>query len=459
LTAIFLLVLVKYDKIGAIKLAHDVGEQNYAERRPVVLDTTMQSDPLRGDEEIVLGRWVRQERRFYPTFVSPNAVRAIAKRMDGLGERAPALSLVFGRVFGANTANAQRLATAWSQASTGSGIICLAADPRIYRDWNNGPTGFLINGGADIDLRWKDPNGTIVYGDIQVNSVSMATNPKAAFSKTGTGDSNLYVGEINVVGWTHPDPNSSTWLDMYGEPDLPFSVDPCAPRVEDPLKALNDDPPDINAMAPGSDANGTTYYDPNNKTFTTIKISGGQLILNPGYYPGGIDMTGGDIVLRPGVYAFGGGTVKNNPPRLVVNGGSVHGTEGVMLHITGDPSGIKTGMNTEYGRVYVGGNGHVELTSRGDTSPDDEIGTEGEDGVVIWQDINNHNQATIIGTPNSWLKGTIYFPDNPAQVGGGSDELGSQIIAGALQVNGNVNLSIAYDGRNMIVARKSILVE
>ena len=438
------------------QMAITVAHENNAEQLPVSVADNVPNDP---NGEVVIGRWIRQTREFVPTLLGPNAVKVRGNRPGQSGD--PPLALLFGPVFNVQTVNASRYAIAWSRASTGAGIICLAARPELYGTdksidpslrWNNGPVGFLDNGGCDIDISWTDPlTGETIYGDVQVNSTSKATNPKAALAKTGTsGD--LYVGEINVVGTTYPDGDSGDWANMYGDPDLPFSVNPDSPRIEDPLAALNNNPPNISTMPVGTDTTG--------KVYASETIKGGTLTLTPGYYAGGIDMSTGSITLNPGVYAFGGGDGKGGKPAgLVVGGGSVMGTEGVEIYITGDPDGSKTGTKTVYGRVDIGGSAHVELTSRGDVSPTDNVGVEGEDGVVLWQDKNDHNQASIIGTSDSWLRGTIYFPDNPAQVGGGTSQLGSQIICGALQINGNIDLGIAYDGRNRIISYRSVLVE
>jgi hypothetical protein len=472
--------VVKYDRVGAIQRAHDFAFSNTADQLPVDPDTVGQSDPLSGDEEIILGRWVYQERQFYPTIFGANAVKVIAKRQAALGARAPALDLLFGPIFGTDSVDAERHAIAWSRVSTGAGIICLADDPyAVYKDygWNNQETGLLINGGCDIDLTWTDPEtGEVIYGDIQVNAVSMDVHNKAALVKTGVSGL-IYAGEINVVGWSNPEPTTEEWAQYYGETGLPFSVNtyPVTSRVEDPLLYLNDPPhvPVITEMTLGPILLGTgeTLNYAGTITNETIELYGEPVIdpatglptgekvltLLPGWYPGGINITEHNIVLTGGadaVYAFGGGDVlQSNPaPGLCLNGGSIIG-EGVMVYITGDPdSGIK------YGRIDIGGSAHCELTSRGDV-PLEGFGVEGTDGMVLWQDINNHNQANIIGTAESFLKGTMYFPDNPAQVGGGTDQLGAQIICGALQINGNVDLGIAYDGRNQITAQVSALVE
>jgi hypothetical protein len=109
--------------------------------------------------------------------------------------------------------------------------------------------------------------------------------------------------------------------------------------------------------------------------------------------------------------------------------------------------------------VYLTDTARVELISPGDMSPGDMIGVDGESGVVIWQDRDNHNHATLLGASDSLVKGTLYFGYNAVTIGGTPAQMGNQVITGALEVHGTSNLRIAYDGRNAIEAYQSILVE
>jgi hypothetical protein len=443
--------LVKFDVAGARQKAIAVAFQNWAENQAV----TVADNPANAaDGELVIGRWIRQERLFFETLVAPSAVKVVASRW-GQRSDAPALSLLFGPLFGSHQTPAGRHAIGWARGSSGSGIICLADDPSVLPGWTGKDTGLRVDGNPIIDLRGVDAQtGDPMIGDIQVNAASERPS-RPAVSVNGTSAS-LYAGELNVVGATNPNADDAgAWAGLFANSSDPFSVNPQSARLADPLAGLT--PPDIRAMPPGSDTTGKQYYDPGTGAFTTI--TGGTLTLNPGYYPGGIDMSGGTITLKPGVYAFGGGTAKNNPPGLVVNGGTVLGTGGVMLYITGDPDASKTGTKTQYGRVAVGGNGCVELTSRGDVDPGDAIGINGETGIAIWQDRDNHNYATVGGTSDSWIKGTLYFGYNAVEIGGTPGQMGNQVLAGALWVHGTPDLIVPYDGRNTIEKYRSVLVE
>ncbi len=446
--------VVKTDETLARQLAILTAFKNNTEGLPV----TVADNPANAvDGEVVLGRWIRQEHRFIETDLSPNAVKVVGNRL-GVREDAPPLKLHFGPAFNTDTVGVSRYAIAWCRGSTGAGIIVLAENP-IPLDPQSHGTGLRNNGNVFIDLRGIDPvTGEEMIGDIQVNAASMDAGPTAALNLNG-GSADIYAGEINVVGWTNPGPTADGWTDVYADPSLPFSVNPESPRIEDPfgVRGANLTAPSIAAMPIGSDTTGKTYgYDP--LTGKSPTITGGTLTLNPGYYPGGIQMSGGSITLNPGVYAFGGADVKKNPsnqPGLVLTGGSITGN-GVMLYITGDRDGSKTGVPTEYGRIELAGNALIQLTSRGDALTPPQI--EGEMGIIIWQDCYNPTYAKIAGTSGSYLKGTIYCGYNAVEIVGTGGQTGNQVIAGALTVSGTMSLGVAYDGRNSIESYTSILV-
>jgi hypothetical protein len=437
--------LVKFDIVGARERAIALAFQNRAENRAV----SVADNPSNAvDGELVVGRWIRQERRFIETLLAPNAVKVVATRR-GQRSDAPPLSLLFGPMFGINETGAGRPAIGWAQGSTGAGIICLATDPNQYRRYGwpeNGGSGAVPAGGGKVDLSGYDlETGRPIVGDWQVNSRSV-DNAKPSFNVEGS-KLELEIGELNTGGTTDPDADDAgAWSTLYAPGTDPFSVNPYSLPVEDPLKDIV--PPDIAAMPKGKE--GEKEYGVNDT------ITGGTHILSPGYYPGGIQMTGGDITLLPGVYAFGGGTAKNNGPGLVVGGGTLRGN-GVMLYITGDPDGSKTTVKTEYGRIDIGGNATLNIVSRGDAMTPKQV--EGEMGVALWQDRANISYTKIIGGGNCDVTGTIYCGYNAVELGGTFDQMGNQVIAGALALAGNINLHIAYDGRNRIRASRSILVE
>jgi Flp pilus assembly protein TadG len=449
--------LVKFNSNGARLRAIALASDNQAENLAV---TVVDNPGNAVDGEVVLGRWIRQEHRFFETLEGPTAVKVVGKR-EGLRDNAPPLSLLFGPVFGTCQTNASRYAIGWSRSSTGSGIICLSEDPSRYPGWTAKGTGLRVTGTSLIDLRGTDAEtGEPTIGDIQVNAAS-ERSPWSA-TKADGGSNEIYAGELNVVGLTNPDANdAAAWAALFADPASPFSVNPYSPPVLDPL--ADEVPPNVDTMPLGL-VNGAPYTGVItdqlvNDYGATLPSGEKQLTLAPGYYPGGINITGANLLLTGGVdaiYAFGGGT--NGKSGLVVGGGGSLIAEGVMLYISGDPDNSRGLGVIQYGKVDLAGTAYVQITSRGDAHLPG-MGIDGAEGIAIWQDRANDNYAKVAGTSDSAVKGTLYFGYNAVELGGSLSQSGNQVIAGALWVHGTADFNIAYDGRNQIEAYRSILVE
>jgi len=67
--------------------------------------------------------------------------------------------------------------------------------------------------------------------------------------------------------------------------------------------------------------------------------------------------------------------------------------------------------------------------------------------------------ATLAGTADYNLSGTLYFGYNPVTVSGNITKGGNQLLAGALDLSGGLSLGINYDGRNRDDSLGSMLVE
>jgi hypothetical protein len=449
---------VKFDQTTAHDLTIATAYENYADGLPVFLRPNPGNDPTL---DVVLGRWIRQTGEFIPTTDMPNAVKAVARR-DGSDAQSPPVSLLFMPIAKIYTQNVGRHAIARSIVTMGAALITLAANP----NWTHGPTGLWIHGTGTIE---------ITGGDIQVNSVADSGQGQwQALRGSGTSLT-LECGEIHVVGASEPPPEDPRWEEFYGT--IPFSVTNDADRVEDPLGHLS--PPAIPEKTSFGDQTITSETIFTHGETITDPISGTQcklLTLEPGYYPGGISLnqrtwtevlgtdpvTGEPIYgetyvleleLSSGLYALAGGTSTSGDSGLCMTGGSLVG-EGVTLYITGDPT-----ANVAYGEVDIGGSISVRLTSPGDQYPNDLIGTDGADGVVMWQDPLNTSPARIIGSSGLHLAGTLYFKNNHAEIGGGGYQAGNQIIAASVDLHGTGRIGVPYDGRNFKIAFRSVLVQ
>ena len=122
--------------------------------------------------------------------------------------------------------------------------------------------------------------------------------------------------------------------------------------------------------------------------------------------------------------------------------------------------------------VNLGGNGNIEITGidvdfaypEGSFPSDFDI--ELHDGISIFQArpsdhggaYGNTNDATIIGTSNMDLQGTIYFPKNHLDLGGTCDSVGNQLLVDTMKIHGTGELGIKYKGPNPAAGNKVFLV-
>ena len=79
-------------------------------------------------------------------------------------------------------------------------------------------------------------------------------------------------------------------------------------------------------------------------------------------------------------------------------------------------------------------------------------------GIAIYQDRGNYNDASIHGTGDLDIVGTIYFPQNHVLITGTGDGFGTQLIANTIEISGHGDIQINYDGRNPFPANRAILV-
>ena len=185
----------------------------------------------------------------------------------------------------------------------------------------------------------------------------------------------------------------------------------------------------------------------------------GVLTLESGYYPGGITMLNPDskLVLQPGIYALGGTrkeldpntgelVTKQKETGLCISGGAFV-AEGVMFYITDSLDG-------RYGVVSIQGGTHVSVRIT-EYDNDDSI----YDGMAIFQDRSNTEEAYITGSTEVDLGGTLYFKNANFHVGGDGIQAGTQLIAGTVEVDGGSYVIINYDGRNWVLGYKSFIVQ
>jgi Flp pilus assembly protein TadG len=410
--------VVKFDQNLARQQAMSIALENFVYRAPVSL----------ADSDIVVGVYYPQrtdpKTRFEPTIAGgfANAVRVFARRTDSsLGGP---IALTFGPIAGVPTSNVARYAIAISSGTTGAGLICL--DPC--------GTGLSISAGT-IDVQ---------NGDVQVNS---GLDRKPWAMDVG-GSWIMNANELNVCGV----PN-----DKFDWATVPYPINKGASPIPDPLRNLP--PPNYTAFpirgGPKGELNNTE----------TVKIGKGQVTLDPGYYPGGFSITGGNVTLRPGIYALGGAGLNISGTQ-----NATFTARGVMFYITKSTPE----MGGVYGKVDITGGPTLVVTPPAlNAEPPDPpaseypawmdwiyAGDEGKEGISIFQDRANTNEARIIGSSGVVLLGTLYFSKNSVELGGGGYQAGSQLIAWSVRVHGSTaEITINYDGRNRVRGYWSYLVE
>jgi hypothetical protein len=210
--------------------------------------------------------------------------------------------------------------------------------------------------------------------------------------------------------------------------------------VSDPLAALVSSP-----GSPGScNGSGPTTYAPSGQNASVTVPSGS--------YPCGLTLspnTSGTVYLS-GLYLIGGSGLTISSGGFTVSG-SVIGTSGVTLYISGANAGVS--INADAGTTFDGA--IVQLQAPSDSS-------QGIPGVVLFQDSNDPTSAIItlagFATPpsqDSYLWGAVYAPSATLTLTGiGNDNPNPQfdecstlprltaVVANKLVLNQNLNFSV-----------------
>jgi Tfp pilus assembly protein PilX len=148
----------------------------------------------------------------------------------------------------------------------------------------------------------------------------------------------------------------------------------------------------------------------------------GTVTLNPGVYPGGIQIGSGDIVtMNPGVYIMAGGGFR------VSSNGMVTGN-GVMIYNTcaSPPCGSFTGSDV----VSINSNRPVTLTAQTSTGPESTYS-----GITIFQDRANTRQISINSGAGGLIDGLIYATSAALSMTGSVDFLHSQLVVGSISLS------------------------
>jgi hypothetical protein len=393
--------IVKIDQAKAVQDAMEAALANAVDGQSVQLES--------GD--IVPGRYDMQTRIFTPTTKGVNALKVTVRR-SGDSAGGP-VNLNFGSLFNIDTYDISRYAIAIAAGGTGAGMIALAPDG----------TGLSINGNISLIVH----DGAIVVNSSAGNAVRIIGQPEL------DADELDVTGDVSVTGGFEFDPNFVVNKGVFPSPD---------PLCPDPLNECLPEP------------SWDSDYDMAPSPGQTINISGGTVVLEPGYYSGGLRIDGGDVTFKPGIYILDGSS-SGQKSGLVIGGNANICAKGVMFYVVGG------------GVVDIAGSGSVVLTPiqydndefcDGSYSYPANIDYTFEE-VGIYQARDNTNNARIVGTSLLDLDGTLYFPENHIDLSGTGDGFGDQLIAQTIEVSGTGDMVIMYDGRNRAPANRAYLVE
>jgi hypothetical protein len=174
-----------------------------------------------------------------------------------------------------------------------------------------------------------------------------------------------------------------------------------------------------------------------------LKITGNEpqpVVLQPGYYPGGISITGGEVQLAPGTYVVDGFTTNGNVT-LYGNGVTI----------------FNTGANK--GQISIAGGAQLNLSAPNDPS-------NPYNNILFWNSstisCKNANQcdARINGSSDSVVDGVLYFPTVKLTYAGvQTTDNFTQIIADTLELTGTTYTGTdwASSGRTPTAQRVSFV--
>jgi hypothetical protein len=155
-------------------------------------------------------------------------------------------------------------------------------------------------------------------------------------------------------------------------------------------------------------------------TFTNYAKSGnGDLVLAPGTYCGGIAITGNHgVTFSPGVFVLYGGGLN-----LTGNISPITGT---------DVTFYNSGNNSTYPYSSLSLSGNLTLNLSAPT-------TGNYAGMLLMQDPQNTQSATIVGNSGAIMAGNLYFPTSSLTMTGNSGTsipMGS-VVAQKVSITGN----------------------
>lgn len=159
--------------------------------------------------------------------------------------------------------------------------------------------------------------------------------------------------------------------------------------------------------------------------------------ISPGVYTE-IDLhaSGDSLIMEPGLYCITG-----SPKAMVISGGALQGL-GVTIYA----------LN---GEVLLSGNAQIQLTAPSEY-PDPSPAIP---GIVIYLAEGNDGAVELEGNSDTWITGTVFAPDGFIEakgVSGTHPTMHTQLIAHDVEIGGNADIDINFDGSNAYTLPTSI---
>jgi len=356
------------------------------------------NDSNNPDGDVVLGHFFRNTQTFVPmqsTAASTNAVRVRARRTAGsLGGQ---LGLLVGPIFGVNTANVERYATAIVGGDLGIGVIALHPTD---------PCSLKIQGNSELIVR----NGVVIVD---------SNDPSDAACAVGNAG-HLEADELLIVGGVADDFADRTDF----ENEIYTGVD----YVPDPLAALPEpNPPVVHRSVPHGGG-------PPNQSIT----------LQPGYYS--------SMVFGPRTYVMQSGLYYVDGPVTIHGDTRVDGTAGVMIFV--GPNGSVNMMGQGNGWLRMNAMDPMQYPN-GPAIPAELTHAR----VSLFQARSNGSTLTFRGNNNWQVTGTLYAAGAKMSVGGTPDTFSNGLIADKIEVFGNGSIVVDVQPNAPIAPRFVFLVE
>jgi len=168
--------------------------------------------------------------------------------------------------------------------------------------------------------------------------------------------------------------------------------------------------------------------------FNNVRIANQTVILSPGVYCGGLTaQAGANIHLEPGIY------VMKNGPLWLNSDADLYG-EGVMIGFTGTGATIRMNGSAQASLTSPESGTYMNMQFM------QEPGTGGDDLTV-----------SIDGNNNLNFDGSMYFPTQDIELGGGSvitaNSPGYALVADRIRIQDQSNVTITYENtRDLPVA-------